>query len=88
MKIKQGCKIREIAGEQIIITHSEDSADHARVIMLNRTGAWLWQTLNESDFTPSAVAELLAKHYKIDFSDALEDVKRWLHILDRAGVIE
>ena len=35
MRIKQGCKVREIAGENVVIMQGQHGADFTRIFTLN-----------------------------------------------------
>jgi len=88
MKIREGCKLITIAGEQAVIMKPEDAADLTRVIMFNKSAALLWERLVEKDFTPETCAEILSERYNVEFARALEDVKSWLSTLKRANAVE
>lgn len=88
MKIKENYKVREIAGEHIVVIQGTLGADMTRVISLNDTGAWLWNELTAKDFSIADVAELLCTRYEVDEATALADAGKWIHILQDCKAIE
>ncbi|MEG0517248.1 MAG: PqqD family protein [Bacteroidales bacterium] len=88
MRIKKGYKIRQIAGENIIIAAGEKETDLTKIISLNPTSCFLWENLAVKDFTEQDIVDLLIREYKIDHQTAAKDVKSWLHALSECGIIE
>ncbi|WP_455601685.1 PqqD family protein, partial [Bacteroides rodentium] len=66
MKIKDIYKVREIAGENLVVEQGKLQSDMTKVISLNATALLLWNTLKGSDFTLEDAAEVLVKQYGID----------------------
>lgn len=88
MKIKPNFKIREIAGEKMVVMQSKDGVDLTKVIMLNNTAEWLWSTLRDSEFSLDTAAEMLSEKYGIDQVQAVSDAKIWIDSMIGAGLIE
>lgn len=88
MRIKADYKIRQIAGESIIIAAGQKETDLTKIISLNPTSCFLWEKLAGKDFTEQNVIDLLIQEYKIDNGTAAKDVKNWLQSLSGCGVIE
>ena len=64
MKIKQGCKLREIAGENVVIMQGRQGADFTQIITLNDSAVVLWNAVEESYSTIKVVFEKFLE-YKI-----------------------
>ena len=45
MKIKENYKVREIAGENLIVEQGKSQSDMTKVISLNNTALLLWKML-------------------------------------------
>ena len=75
MKISEKFKVREMAGEHVII-------------MPGRVGADLWETLRGRDFTTEEAAGLLTERYEVDEATALRDAQAWTGKLAECGVLE
>lgn len=88
MRIKQGCKVREIAGENVVIMQGQHGADFTRIITLNDSALLLWQALLEQDFTLEDVAEVLTSNFEVDNTTAMRDAQKWVERMQECGLIE
>lgn len=88
MKILPTCKVREMAGEHVVILPGRAGADLTRVLSLNDSSLWLWEQLAEREFTPEEAARLLTDHYEVDYATALRDAQAWAERLADCGVLE
>lgn len=88
MKIKTGYKIRDIAGEKVIILQGTYGADMTKLISLNSSAEWLFRQLEGKQFDIDDVADLLLEYYDIDRSTASRDAGLWAQKLVEFGIIE
>lgn len=88
MKIKEGYKVREMAGEHVIIKQGRFGADMTRVIALNATSLLLWQELQGRDFEVEDVAKVLTDNYEVEAATATTDAAAWMEKLVEAGLAE
>lgn len=88
MKIKEIYKVREIAGENLVVEQGKVQSDMTKVISLNGTALLLWNTLKGNEFTIDDAAEVLVKQYDIDRERAMADATKWVKALVKCGVIE
>lgn len=88
MKIKQQYKVREMAGEHVVIMQGKFGTDMTRIISLNESALYLWNEIYDKEFNTDIVANLLAEHYGIDDEVALRDATRWVDKLDECGLLE
>ena len=51
MKISEKFKVREMAGEHVIIMPGRVGADMTRILALNDSSLYLWEALGGKDFT-------------------------------------
>ena len=49
MRIKEEYKVREMAGEHIVVMQGRYGVDMTKVIALNETSLWLWNRLQRSE---------------------------------------
>ena len=87
MKIKDNYKVREIAGENLIVKQGESQADMTKVISLNNTALLLWKELQGNDFSLEDAAHVLIERYSIPKELALVDAQKWVDALDSCGVL-
>ncbi len=88
MRIKQGCKVREIAGENVVIMQGQQGADFTRIITLNDSALTLWQALEEQDFTTQQAADVLTSNFEVDVATALRDAELWIERMRECGLVE
>lgn len=88
MRIKKGFELRDVCGEQVIVAHGVENIDFSKIISLNETAAYLWNKVQEIDFTAETLADVLLEEYDVAPSVALSDseiiLKSWFEI----GLIE
>ena len=82
MKIKEGFEIQNVCGEYIIVPAGVENVDYSRIISLNETAAYLWESVATTEaFTTDALVALLLSEYEVEESVAREDceliVERW-----------
>ena len=88
MKLKQGFRLRPLAHEFILTAEDLSQVNFNKMISLNSTAAYLWESVADKEFTPEDLAELLLEKYDVDEATALNDskaiVQKWLE----AGIAE
>lgn len=88
MKISEKFKVREMAGEHVIIMPGRSGADMTRILALNDSSLYLWETLRGREFTTGDAAALLTGRYEVDEATALRDAGAWTAKLAECGVLE
>lgn len=73
MKINFNYKLREVAGETIIVNQGASSVDMTRIISLNASAKCLYQQLADREFTLEDAARVLEETYHIEHEQALTD---------------
>mgnify|MGYP000275983207 CR=1 FL=1 len=58
MRIKEEYKVREMAGEHIVVMQGRYGVDMTKVIALNETSLWLWNRLQGREFGTDDVRDL------------------------------
>ena len=88
MKINHNYKLREIAGETIVVNQGTTNVNMTRIISLNASARLLYQRLVEQEFTVEDAAKVLMDTYGIGNERALADAEKWLESLKQCGVID
>ena len=88
MKIKSDYKLREIAGETIIVNQGTGSVNMTKIISLNASARMLYETLAEKEFSVEDAAQVLISTYGISNELAQKDADNWINNLKNCGVIE
>lgn len=81
MKIDSKVKIRDIAGEKVVIMQGRLGADLTRIIQLNGSSVWLLEQLADRDFEVVDVVKLLTSRYDVDEQTATTDATTWVEQL-------
>lgn len=88
MRLKSEYKVRDMAGEHVVIMQGRLGSDLTRIISLNESAHYLWCELEGKEFNLDVVAELLAERYGIDSEVAMNDAKAWVERLSECGLTE
>ena len=88
MRIKQGYKVREIAGENVVIMQGQGGVDMTRVIALNDSSILLWNNLLGKYFSTDDVKHILLENYEVEEAIAAADAQAWVEKMQQAALIE
>lgn len=88
MRIKQEYKVRDIAGENVVILQGSYGADLTRIITLNESALLMWNTLAGREFTAEDAAEVLQQNYEVGAAVALRDAQVWVDKLKDCKLLE
>lgn len=88
MKINSNFKLRNVAGETIIIRQGTTNVDMTRIISLNSSAKLLYEQLQGKEFTLEDAAKVLTNAYGIEEEEALSGAGIWVDELHKCGVIE
>lgn len=83
MKTVEGFRIRKLVGEWIVVPEGIGLANFNKMIVLNESAAYLWESVCEKDsFTKDELVRLLLDRYDVDEDTARKDVEsiagKWL----------
>ncbi|MHC1690617.1 MAG: PqqD family protein [Bacteroidales bacterium] len=87
MKLIPNLTLREIAGEKMLVLKGEAGVDLTKVVMLNSTAEYLWNSLPEKEFQNEDVEELLIQKYGIAKDQAKIDAGVWIQSMVNACLI-
>ncbi len=88
MKLKEEYKVRDIAGEHVVIMQGRFGSDMTRVIALNETSLMLWNELQGKEFDADDVKQLLIDNYEVDEATAERDAKAWIEKLEECNLVK
>ncbi len=78
MRINEKMKIRNVAGENIVIMPSDDAADMTKVVALNESSLLLYNQLKGREFSLDDAVQLLLDNYDVNEATARKDAEAWL----------
>lgn len=88
MKINSNYKLRQVAGETIVVNQGTTGVDMTRIISLNASAKHLYETLQGTDFMVEDVAGILETTYGIGHEQAMADGAKWVEALRSCKIIE
>jgi len=88
MKIKEGLKIRPVAGENVLIVQGHVGLDMTKIISFNDTAKWLWDELLNKEFSLGDVVQMVVTHFDVDSATAEADAKKWITQLLECNALE
>ena len=87
MRISTNYKLREIAGETIVVNQSATETNLTRIISLNASARLLWEKLFDKDFELQDAANILCNAYGIEEGQAGQDAAAWVQALKKCDII-
>lgn len=82
MKIIEGFRLRQVMGQATVIGEGVGQINFNKLITLNSTAAYLWQSVEGKEFSTEQLAGLLTERYGIDMTTAQKDAtaiaKEWI----------
>lgn len=87
MKINTKYKVRQVAGENIVLVQGRNPGDMTSVVAFNDSSLYLWNSLLDKDFEMEDVVSLLTERYEVDEAVAAKDAESWLKTLEEKGLL-
>lgn len=87
MKIDKNYKVRNVAGENIVVNFGKLNVNTTKIIALNDVALWLWNEFSGRDFTELGVAQSLVQQYGITPQEAATDGAKWIDGLKKAALL-
>lgn len=88
MEILKKFKVRNVAGENLILLQGNNAGDMSKVVALNATSMFLWNSFQDKTFELQDVADALCREYEVEASVALNDAQMWVDKLKQQGIIQ
>lgn len=86
MKIKGQYVVRKIAGETVVVPVASENLDSNVLIMLNETGAVLWDILYEGADEDGIIASF-CEEYEVDADTVRKDLYEFIEYLESKGIV-
>lgn len=88
MKKIDGFVMRRLGKDAMIVAESVDLIDFDRIVSLNTSAAYVWESLPDNDFTPQTITDLLMQLYDVEEEVASKDAEDLVNIWLNAGIIK
>lgn len=87
MKFNPKMRVRQVAGENIVMRMGLGETDMTTVMALNESTMMLYERLRDRSFTTDDAVALLCEEYDIDAETARHDVEEWMADMRRYDLI-
>ena len=87
MRFTDNVKIRDVAGEHIIMSVSHNAADLTKVMSLNDSSLLIYNTLKGGDFELEDVVRVMLDTYEVDEATARHDAQQWIEKMREHNLI-
>ena len=88
MKLIEGFRLRQLLKEYIVTPESVSQINFNKMISLNESAAYLWQSVEEKEFTADDLKKLLLDRYEVDEELAAHDAQAIAQAWIDAGIAE
>ncbi len=88
MKLRKGFSLREIGTDHVVVPEGIEVIDFNKLISLNGSAKYLWESLQDKDFTVDEVAALLTDKYEVAVETAKADAAKLIAKWQEIGLIE
>ena len=87
MRINDKMKLRNVAGENIILMQNADGTDMTRVVALNESALLLYNRLMGREFELGDVVHALVDEYEVSEADARKDAEAWVAEMKKNALV-
>ena len=88
MKKIKGLVMRKLGSEKLLVAESLDLIDFNKLISLNDSAAYIWESLSDMSFDTETITALLTDRYDVDDDTARKDAQELIEVWLQAGIIE
>ena len=88
MKLRKGFALRQIGIDHVVVPEGIEVIDFNKLISLNGSAKYLWEALQDNEFTVQDVAKLLTDKYEVEEATALADAEKLIKKWQEIGLIE
>ena len=87
MKIIDGFRLRKLGKEYIVVGEGLAQFNFNKMVSLNGTAAYLWESVEGRDFTVADLTALLLERYEVEADVAERDAAALAHAWVEAGIV-
>ena len=88
MKLCEGFRLRPLGRDYIVTPESVERINFNKMISLNSSAAYLWQSVEGKEFSVDDLKDLLLEKYDVDEERAASDAARIAQNWKDAGIAE
>ncbi|MGN0382979.1 MAG: PqqD family protein [Eubacterium sp.] len=79
--------LRKIGDDSVLVPINKAAVDFGGLVLLNETGAYLWECLLNGEKSLEELAECIVREYEVDMETALADTKEFIEYLNQREVL-
>jgi len=87
MKIKEGFKMRLLGKEHIVVPEGLGLINFNKMIVLNSSAAYLWESVQSKEFSVEDLKDLLLAQYDVDSQTAAADSQKIADSWIESGIV-
>ena len=87
MKIIEGFRLRKLGKEHIVVGEGLAQVNFNKMVSLNSSAAYLWESVEGRDFTVADLTALLLDKYEVEEEIAARDAEALAKAWIEAGVV-
>ncbi len=88
MRIKDGFKLRSMAGVDMVVGEGLEQIDFSKIVSLNESASFLWKSVQGRDFDEDELVGLLLDKYDVSEDVARRDVAALVDKWTETGLLE
>ena len=88
MKIKSNYVIKTIGEEIVVVPIKDEAVRFNGIITLNKTGKFLFQSLQDKPLTKEELLEIVLDKYDVEKDVALKDLEAFLNVCKENDLLE
>ena len=88
MKKINGFAMRRLGQDAMIVAESVDLIDFDKIVSLNSSAAYIWESLPDNDFSTRTITDLLMQRYDVEEKIASKDAEDLVNLWIKAGIIK
>ena len=88
MKKINGFAMRRLGQDAMIVAESVDLIDFDKIVSLNSSAAYIWESLPDNDFSIRTITDLLMQRYDVEEKIASKDAEYLVNLWIKAGIIK
>lgn len=87
MKIAEGFRLRQLGRDYIVVGEGLAQVNYNKMISLNETAAYLWDSLKDKEFEVDDMVKLLLEKYEVTEDVAMQDCAKLAQAWTDAGLV-
>lgn len=88
MRVIEGMKMRQLGRDYILVAENAKIVNFNKMIVLNATAAFMWQSIADKDFSEEDLVKNLLSEYDVDEETARADVAKAVESWREAGILQ